>query len=235
MATSNPQKEIGLLKEKLKQEKELTKTLKEEIEILYLELEKMQRNIGLEKILHGFTSKSFTAAASDLLMDPNPFDIVCSGEKTDTSEIYSVRLLNILAIHSRKRPKDIFLKKPISSKSGGKEKSVITFDKNGINFNELLSLIQRRGDHLLRVHNSWAINIYHYTFSNKNTFILNAEMQSGVDKEIHQIPIDANFNKDLYQKRLFEIEKLQEHQIGTQFNLQKIEEIRKLKEDLGLS
>lgn len=227
--------EIIFLKEKLKKEKQINKDLKSEIKLIYFEIERLKRNMFIESILHGYQANTFTAAAGNLLMDPNPIELSCSGAKTDTSEIYSIRLLNVLAIRSRKRPKDIYLRNAISSKSGGQKRKMVTFDKNGIEFDELLDIIQRKGTHLLRVHKSFAINIYHYSYSKKNTFILNADLCNDENKIIHQIPTDVLFNKKIYQERLFEIDKLSESQIGIQLNFDKIDEINKLKENLDFT
>ena len=195
MANLTPVEEINLLKEKLKKEQQINKELKAEIEILYFEIGRLNRNLVLEKFLNGAQSKTFAAVAGNWLMDTDPINLSCSGEKVDTSAIYTFRLLDVLAICSRRRPKDIYLRKSISPKSGGKEKNMITFDKNGVEFEAVLYLIQKKGAHLIRVQRSHAINIYHYTFNKENTFILNANFRTEANTNIHEIPTDAIFNK----------------------------------------
>lgn len=169
MKRLTPDEENKFLKQKLANEKKINAALQEEIELLHFEIERLRRNAGIEKVLGSFQSKAFAAAAADLLLDPAPMELLCSGEKADTSETYLVRLSDVLAIHSRKRPKDIFLKKAIRPRSGGREQVKITFDKNDINFDELLTAIQRGSNYLLRVHNSFAVHIFHYVFSKKKS------------------------------------------------------------------
>lgn len=227
--------ENKFLKEELDKQRKLNATLKEEIDMLHFEIGRLNRNAGLEKVLGSFQSNAFAAAAADFLLDPAPIELMCSGEKADTAEKYMVRLSDVLAIQSRKRPKDIFLKKAIHPKSGGKEQVKITFDKNDINFDQLLLLIQRSDTRLLRVHNSFAVNILHYVFSKKNKFVLSQQLQTDENKEVHEIPIDSRFDKELYHARLFELDKLFQHQSSFAMNLQKIEEIKQLKQALGIA
>ncbi|HLP39509.1 hypothetical protein [Lacibacter sp.] len=235
MKRLTPDEENKFLKQKLANEKKINAALQEEIELLHFEIERLRRNAGIEKVLGSFQSKAFAAAAADLLLDPAPMELLCSGEKADTSETYLVRLSDVLAIHSRKRPKDIFLKKAIRPRSGGREQVKITFDKNDINFDELLTAIQRGSNYLLRVHNSFAVHIFHYVFSKKKKFVLHEQLQTDENRDVHEIPIDSKFDQELYHTRLFEIDKLFQHQSSYQLSLQKIEEINELKQELGIA
>jgi hypothetical protein len=229
------EEKISFLKVQLKAEKKINEELKSEVVVLYNEIERLKRNIYIENILNGFKTNAFKAAAGNLLIDPNPIELSCSGTKADTTEIYSIRLLDVLAICSRKRPKDIYLRNTISSNSGGPKRNKITFDKNEVNFDQLLTKIQGKGTHLLRVHNKYAINIYHYSYSKKNTFILNTGLCNDENRDIHEIPTDAALDIQLYNRRIFEIGKLSESQIGVQLNFDKIAEINALKENLDFT
>ena len=234
MTKKTLQEEIFILKEKLGKEEEINKLLKQEIELLYFELGKATRNLGIEKIFSENASKNYAAAAVSLIVDPNPVTLNCSGEMTGISVNYSIPVLDILAIHNVGRRKDIYLSKPHSPVTGGKKKFKLHFEKNQVKFEKLLHLIQGGGEHLLRVHNSYAINIYHYTFYQKNTFCLVNSMKNELNNEIHEIPIDSKFDKSIYQKRLFEIDRLNHQPHVINLNFEKIDELIELKKVLGL-
>ncbi len=227
--------EIQRLKKQLTEQKELNENLKQEIELLYFEIGKLSRDRALNKVLNEHQGRVFGAAAADLLLDPPPFELKCAGEKADTSEIYSIAIKNILAICSRKRSKDIYLNQPLSSISGSKAKSIIIFDDNNVNFDELLILIQKKGHYLLRVHKSFAVNIHYYVLSKKRTFCLVDQLKTQANKVIHEIPIDSHFDKKLYQERLFQVDKLKEGLGTVALDFKKIKEINDLKAELGIS
>ncbi len=235
MSKEKNKSEIQRLKKQLKEQKELNENLKQEIELLYFEIGKLIRNRTLDKVLNEYQGRVFGAAAADLLLDSPPVELKCTGEKADTTEIYSVAIKNILAIGSRKRSKDIYLSQPLSSNSGSKAKSIIIFDDNNVNFDELLFLIQRKGHHLLRVHKSYAVNIHYYVLGKKKTFCLVDRLKTETNKVIHEIPVDAHFDKKLYQERLFEIDKLKEGLGTVALDFRKIKEINDLKAELGIS
>jgi hypothetical protein len=65
-------------------------------------------------------------------------------------------------------------------------------------------------------------------------FVLNQQLQTDKNTDVHEIPVDSKFDKDLYHKSLFEIDKIFQHQSSFQLSLQKIEEINQLKEELGI-
>jgi hypothetical protein len=88
MKRFTPDEENKFLKQALEKERQINAALKEEIELLYFEIGRLNRNAGIEKALGSFQSNAFAAATADLLLDTAPIELMCSGEKADTSEIY---------------------------------------------------------------------------------------------------------------------------------------------------
>lgn len=189
----------------------------------------------LDKILNHFQSSWNTVAAADLLMDPNPKELICSTDKAYELTPYPIRVVNVLAIVSNGRAKNIYLKDPVRPVQGGEAKSMLTFEKDGVNFDQLLRKIQRGGEHLLRISKSTAINIYHYQLAEQEVFYIKDKFKNEANSDIQQVQLGSLFDKNLYQKRLFEIDKLKEHLRNALANIEKGKALQKKIEEMGLS
>lgn len=211
MKPENNNKEIERLNIELQEQRLLNETLKHELEAQALAIEYLTKKIEINKVLNNFNTYSISAAAADLLIDPNPVEIICSGEKADTSEKYKIRLMNVLAVYSDGRLKRIFLKNLVHPSSGGKGKTILNVDRNGENFDTLLFKLQKGGERLLRVHKSFAINIYHYIYSEKLAFQLKENLRTKENTQIQVVPVGSIFQKSVYDNRIFEIEKLKDY------------------------
>ena len=225
---------IKLLEYQLKEEKEKNFKLQEELEIQQDIIERLSRQIGIDKILNHFNTAFTSLAICDLIVDPNPVDLKCGGDKAGQQFIYPIRVLDILAIESKGKYKEIHLRNDVIPKDGGESKSKLVFSQEGIDFEKLIFKIQRRGDHLIRIHKSWCINIYHYSFTDKNLFNLKDTFQTQTNKNIHNIPAGSIFDKELYHKRMFEIKKLKEEARKAQQMVEQGREIRQKLAEMGL-
>jgi hypothetical protein len=184
----------------------------------------MRKNIG-DKILLAQYQKLFTGSTANWLLDPNPKPLECSGVKAGSSSTYLVQLKNIVAIKSDGRLKTIYLTQPQSPIEGGEKKDIIFFNNNDFNWNDLLFELQGNGQFLFRVHKSYAINIFHFTFSEDGIFRLNSKHKMMTNFFDHEITTDSNFDKIVYHKRLIEIKQLFDYQVGFALDYQKLQEI----------
>lgn len=201
------------------------KELEDTITVLKNKLSyEMRKNVG-DKILLDYYARLFSASSANLLLDPNPIQLECSGSKAGTSCTYLVQVKNIVAIKSDGRLKHIFLTEPQSPIDGGEKKNVIYYNNNDADWNDLLTEIQKNGEFLFRVHKSYAINAYHYTLLPDNTFQINKKLEKKTDSIIHSIKTDSQFNREAYHKRLLEIKYLFDSQVGFALDYQKLQEI----------
>lgn len=222
---SNENKDIAKLK---KQNKDL-QMLNAELEngILHLKeaLERERRkNIG-DKILLEHYTRLFSASTANYLLDPNPFELSCSGSKTGTTRNYILQIKDIIAIKSEGRLKNIYLKEPIKSKEGDAPTKVLHYNNNNVGWDGLLYLIQKRGQFLFRVNKSYAINIFDYILEADNSFTLAKGFWPKINASFHHIPSDTNLNKDAYFKRLIEINFLYNTQLGFALDYEKLKEM----------
>lgn len=179
---------------------------------------------GLDKVLLGFHENNFAAAAADLLINPNPVTV----HGTEAGKGYDVKLSlqNILAIESRGRIKIIFLKEKTIPLEGGKPRLKIETNEG---FESLLKRIQGSGHHIIRVRDKYAVNIYQYELTGKNTFTLIINLPKGLNEELKTIKTDKKFDTELYHTRLMEIDRLSKYHHDFAVNIQKIEEINRYK------
>jgi hypothetical protein len=184
----------------------------------------MRKNIG-DKILFEYYQRLFNGATANYLLDPDPKPLQCSGVKTGSSSTYLVQLKNIVAIKSDGRLKTIYLTQPQSPIEGGEKKNIILFNNNDSNWDDLLFELQGSGQFLFRVHKSYAINIFHYTFSEDGIFRLNSKLKKNTNSLVHEVATDSNFNEMVYHKRLIEIKQLFDYQVGFALDYQKLQEI----------
>jgi len=176
------------------------------------ELEKRIRKNAVNNILLDFHQQSFTSAAASLIINPDPiytYDI-------------NTNLSNIIIIKSGKKYKEIYYKKTSINKLNSDKiyRKVVTN-----NFTKLLFDLQKQSTHLLRVHKSFAINIYHYSLNAAKKFDLIIEPPKGFDKELINIPTDIFFKPEFYHTRLMEIDFLNKTHKDVSINLKKIKEI----------
>lgn len=109
-------------------------------EILLKEISKLKFARGVDSVLLSFHQRNLNAAVADLLIHPNPVEIKCTHK--NVSVTYKVGVNDILLIKSRGRTKLIYLKKKFRPLEGGDEQEVIMVNKNRLDFDELLRMIQ---------------------------------------------------------------------------------------------
>jgi hypothetical protein len=230
------QKKIKFLETELVMQEYLNSELKTELNLQADQLLRLKSYIGIQEILNPFYKEFMTLSACNLLIDPNPVDLKCGGEKTGHHQIFPVRVIDILAIESKGKYKKIYLKNKIKPNDGGKGKKELDFCQDGVGLDKLLFIIQKSGHHLLQVQKSWCINLYHYSFDEKNHFHLKDEHKKEDNSNIHSIPVggDAVFNKNLYQQRIHEINKLKETAENSLKMFERGEEIKQELYNLGL-
>jgi hypothetical protein len=93
----------------------------------------------------------------------------------------------------------------------------------------LLKRIQGNGHHILRVSESYAVNIYHYELLEQNSFVLIIPPPDGFDPALKKIVTDKKFDTGLYHQRLMEIDRLSRHHQDFAVNFKKTEEINRYK------
>lgn len=226
---------LKLLQIELDKEKSLNAKLSETVSVQQLEIQRLKRLGAVDKILNEWHGRHFASAAAKLIMDPNPVELECSGAKTDTSGKYLVKVQNILAIGSDERLKKIFLKEPLQPTNGRPAQKILLVNKNGLNWDRLLFKIQKRGEHLLRISKSYAINIYDYTLGENNIMQLNKELLKLADESIHELKTDSAFDLKQYHNRIYELKILSDSQEGIRLNIQKIEEISRYIKSLDIT
>jgi hypothetical protein len=202
-------------------------------EILLKEIAKLRFARGMDAALMSLHQSNFTAAVADYLIHPNPIDIPCT--HNNISLTFRLGLTDILLIRSKGRTKIIYLKKKHRAIEGGEEHSVIMVNRNDLDFINLLFLLQRNGNHILRISQSYAVNIFYYERTDKNTFRLLIEPPEGFDKKLMDVKADKYFDAKLYQERLIEIDRLGHHLKDFEVNIAKIEEINRYKKEMGIT
>lgn len=218
--------ENELLKLKELNERYLKLNLSMESRIVKLEQINLQGNVYTD-----FLNKLLNSSLAYIFIEPDPIKLECSGTKAGNSEKYLISVTNIIAIKSDGRQKTIILKKAILPIDGGKPTMKIYINKNNMNWDKLLFMIQEKGIHLMKVNRTYAINIYYYCLNEKHSMLLNSQYLSITDKSLHKIKIGSDFPIEQYHKRLIEIYKLSEDFYKYQLSDEKIEEIsRDIKE-----
>lgn len=202
-------------------------------EVLLKEIAKLRFARGVDAALMSFHQSNFTAAVADYLIHPNPIDIPCT--HNNFSLTFRLGLTDLLLIRSKGRTKLIYLKKKHRALEGGEEQNTIMVNRNDLDFSNLLFLLQRNGNHILRISQSYAVNIFYYGRTDKNTFKLLIEPPEGFDKKLVEIKADKYFDAKIYQKRLIEIDRLGHHLKDFEVNLEKIEEINRYKNSMGIT
>jgi hypothetical protein len=212
---------------KIKALEEANRVLKAENEILKLELKSLKFQSGVNQVLLGYHEQNYASAAADLLIHPSPikFHATKAGKGVD----YMVSLMDVLVVESARRAKIIHLRKPIRPSEGGFETCRIMTDNPKLNFNTLLHSLQKNGHHIIRVHNSFAVNIYHFNLSEENRFVLNTDPPAGFKKSLCTINTDSKFDAGLHHTRLMEIDRIAKHHRDFTINLKKMEEIARYK------
>lgn len=207
-----------------KSQSEIIEQLRKENAELKELIKKLRFQHGMDKVLLGFYEGNMASAAADLFINPNP--IIIHGTEKGVGYDYSVSLRNILLIESKKRIKVIYLKEAVIPVEGGKP--VIKIETNE-SFDALLKYLQGSGHHILRATDKYAVNIYHYTLSEKGKFNLIGALPKGMDAKLKSIQTEKKFDRKLYHTRLMEIDRLSKHHQDFAINLKKIEEINRYK------
>lgn len=198
--------------------------LKEENDELRKTVKRLKFEMGLNKVMLDYHEQNFTIAAANLLINPNPVKV--HGTEKGTGSDYMIGIMDIIAIESKKRIKRIYLRKPVIPVEGGKPKFFIETNES---FESLLRKVQGAGHHIIRACDKYAINIYHYSLSEKDRFTLIIEISGTLDQKLQSIETDKKFDKQLYHTRLMEIDRLNFPLQNFSINLRKIEEIRRYK------
>lgn len=184
----------------------------------------MRKNIG-DKIWLDHLQRLFNGTTANYLLDPNPEKLETQGSKAGMSNTHLVQIKKIIAVKSEGRMKKIFLKEAQSPIQGGPAENPLIMNSEESNWQKALFSIQRNQQFLFRVHKSYAINIFHYTFGEDKKFKLNEALKATTDQSIHTIPTDSEFEPLSYHKRLLEVKQLFDYQIGLALDFEKLEEI----------
>ena len=172
----------------------------------------------LQGTLNIFTGANNTAAVMDLLNDPDEVEVHCT--KDHTGEDFEFRPRNILAIEGDKKKKTIYFRKPVQPKQGGTKRHHIELS---IDFEDLLKIINEKSKTLYRIHNSFAINIFEYSFSKPNMFVLIDKPKHELYTSILEKSTDSKFDTEEYFKRISEMELYKNYLTDFQSNLKKME------------
>ena len=200
------------------------KRLNDEIEELKEMVMRVKRSNVLNNILLDFHQRNFAAAGADLIINPNPVKI--HGTEKGKGYDVMVGLQDILLIESLGRIKKLYLRKYHIPFEGGPKRNTIETNES---FDELLERIQGNGHHIMRVSESYAVNIYQYELLKKNQLNLIGKAPDGFDPALTTIKTDKYFDKHLYHERLMEIDRIQKHHMDISVNVKKIEEINRYK------
>ena len=174
----------------------------------------------LQGTLNVYTGANNTAAALDLLNDPDEVEV--HSTKDHTGEDFKFRPRNILAVDGDKKKKTIYFRTPVQPKQGGTKRHHIELSTD---FEDLLKIINEKGKTLYRVHNRFAINIFEYSFSKPNIFVLIDKPKHELYSSILEIPIDSKFDTEEYFKRVSAIEYYKNYLTNFQSNLEKMKQI----------
>lgn len=174
----------------------------------------------LQGTLNIYTGANNTAAALDLLNDPDEVDVHCT--KDHVGEDFEFRPRNVLAIEGDKKKKVIYFRKPVQPKQGGTKRHCIELS---IDFEDLLKIINEKSKTLYRIHNSFAINIFEYSFSKPNMFTLIDKPKHELYNSILEKSTDSKFDTEGYFKRISEIDFCKNYLTNFQSNLKKMEVI----------
>jgi hypothetical protein len=202
--------------------------LKSENEYIKRKLQSTIFNNAIDKITIEFLSKNTESAIADLIINPNPVNIHCTYKNKGYD--FPIALMNIVAIDSDARGKNIFLRRGIT-KDGISFPKVSTNDSS-LTFKNLLHKLQKNGIHLMLANRSTAINIFHYNLEIDGHFVLNIPTPKDFNKDLILVKTDIKFNKEIYYKRLFEIEYLNKSHQDLRVNQEKIDEITRYKNSL---
>ena len=168
------------------------------------ELRKEIRKSAGDKILLDFHQNQFTAAAADLLTNPDPIKLhgTYKGKGLD----FFVDLMSVVLVTSKGRVKELLTVKPVQPIQGGQFLSSILTNNSEGDFDKTLYAIQGKGKHLLRVNKSVAVNIHYYDLADKNELRLNLKKIPLAVSKFKTVKTDKFFNGDLFLQRKHEME-----------------------------
>lgn len=202
-------------------------------EFLKRKLQGLIFNSAINKISLDYYEQNYASAAADLLINPSPIEIHCTeaGKGLD----YLVEVMNIIAIKGPTRIKEIYLKVGIRPKHGGKKRNMITTNDKALNLDNLIRQIQKRGNHLIRVSGSIAVNIYYYKLDEEGCLILNQEPPKGFNPDLLRVKTKKIFDVELYNKRMMEMDYINKRHQDVRISLEKIAEISRYKNSFGIT
>ena len=174
----------------------------------------------LQGVVNLYTGANNTAIIMDALFDPDGVKLHCTSEHS--GEDFMIRPRNILAVESNKKRKTIYLKDGVGPIQGGTKRLHINLD---IDFDELLSQINRKSQILFRISNGYAINVFEYVFSKPKIFVLENKPKDKLYKDILERGVDSKFHPNEYFKKLAEIDQYKNYWANFQSNLITIEAI----------
>ena len=183
-----------------------------EVEHLNAVIERLKwkiRGLMAIPILHGgmnfYTTENNTAAAMDLLYDPDEVPIHCTSEHS--GEDFMVKPRSIIAIESDGKKKTVFLKSPVRPLQGGTLRYKLELEND---MESLLQAINRSSQAIvMRISNRYAVNIFEYVFSKPGKFVFAGEKLDPKFKLKKELDIDSKFDPMLYHKATSEFENYQ--------------------------
>ncbi len=182
-------------KKKITQKKEI-ETLNYIIERLKWRISGLMVNNMMSNQLSKVAGANMTAAAADIIFNPAAVNISCTVERK--MEDFPIKVRDIYAIVGEGNLKRILLKQPIKLHRG----KMLYFIEPNMSFDDLLWTLQKGEKIIMRVHKSFALNLFEYTYSNKDGFELIDSPTDNIFDEIRKVKTDSEFEKLLYRKQI---------------------------------
>jgi hypothetical protein len=157
----------------------------------------------IDKILLDWHQAQFTQAAADLMLNPDP--VTVHGTIKGKGAEFSIELMNLIAVKSDGRDKELILKSPIKPVTGGPPQWSVHLNSNKLDFQKAMTLVQKRAHHLIRINKSIAVNIHYYDFTKSNVLTVNFTLPKWMMKDLSQVHPDKYFDAETFQKRKIEM------------------------------
>lgn len=183
-----------------------------EVEHLNAVIERLKwkiRGLMAIPILQGgmnfYAKENNTAAAMDLLYDPDEVPIHCTSEYS--GEDFMVKPRSIIAIESDGKKKTVYLKTPVRPIQGGTLRYKLELETD---MESLLQAINTKSQVIvMRIGNRYAVNVFEYVFSKPGKFVFAGEKLDPKFKLKKELDIDSKFDPMLYHKVTSEFENYQ--------------------------
>lgn len=205
-------------KKKITQKKEI-ETLNYIIERLKWRISGSMVNNMMSNQLSKLAGANMTAAAADIIFNPAAVNIPCTVERK--MEDFPIKVRDIYAIVGEGNLKRILLKQPIKLHRG----KMLYYIEPIMSFEDLLWTLQKGEKIIMRVHKSFALNLFEYTYSNKDGFELIDTPTDNIFDEIRKVKTDSEFERLLYRKQIIRMDEYHSLAQKVYDNARKMEKI----------